>query len=117
MITNTTTDVRIEGLEKSIILPKEVIDFADKEDIFIPYYLEFLANALYAREMAKMDYKKRIISVRKFLFYLIDAISLYERTGHSPEEIASIMEDFTYDDFLRLFGENGYNVHWYRLFR
>lgn len=116
MIINSTTDVRIEALDKSIVIPKDVIDFADKENIFIPHYLELLANALYARELAKMDYKHRLMSVPKFLHFLVDAISLYTRAGHSPEEITSLMEDFTYDDFLRLFEANGNDVIWYRLY-
>ncbi|MBP3502362.1 MAG: hypothetical protein J6K42_02650 [Clostridia bacterium] len=115
MISNTITDVRIDELNRSIVLPIEVIDFADKHNIYIPHHLTLFANALYSRELVKMDYKKRLMSKKKFLLYLVDAIVLYKNAGCSPEEIMSITEDFTYDDFLSLFIENGHDVHWYRL--
>ena len=114
MVFNTTTDIRIEALEKSIVLPKEVIDFADKEDIFIPHYLELLSNALYSKEIVDLNHKRRLMSNTKFLHYLVDTISSYAHKGLSPEEISYEMDEFTYADFLTLFEKFGHNVRWYK---
>ena len=45
MVENSITDVFVPMLEKCIIIPLEIINFANTKDIYIPHYAEVISNA------------------------------------------------------------------------
>ena len=116
MVENSITDVFVPMLEKCIIIPLEIINFANTNDIYIPHYAEVISNAFNAREMVRSDYKNRIMSRKKFWNYLIKAIATFQGSNFSPEQILICVDDYTYDDYLKLFEDCGCPVKWYRIY-
>ena len=103
MIDNSITDIVIPNYEKSVIIPKECIEYANKWNIFIPNYLETIQKAFYEREFVTFDYQARIISSRKYFKNLLETISVFQQNNVTPEELFSLVCEFTYHDFLQFF--------------
>ncbi len=116
MIDNSITDIIIPNYEKSVIIPKECIEYANKWHIFIPNYLETIQQAFYAREFVKSDYKKRLMSSKKYFENLLKTISVFQQNRVTPEELFSLVCEFTYHDFLQFFKEYAQSsVDWYMI--
>ena len=101
MIDNSITDIVIPNYEKSVIIPKECIEYANKWHIFIPNYLETIQKAFYEREFVKLDYKTRIISSKKYFKNLLETISVFQQNRVTPEELFSLVCELVYDWTLK----------------
>lgn len=116
MTKSFTQKVFIPMLEKSLEIPSEIIQLADKRNVYIPHYAEIISEAFNALEFVRSDYKNRIMSRKKFWNYLIEAIATFQGSNFSPEQILIYVDDYTYDDYLNLFEECGCPVKWYRIY-
>ena len=87
-------------------------------DIVIPNYLETIQKAFYEREFVKLDYKTRIISSKKYFKNLLETISVFQQNNVTPEELFSLVCEFTYHDFLQFFKNYAQSsVDWYMIGR